>query len=59
LCELVSVFVASIGAVDRGVDMAQWQYEVTSGGRIWYVVDVEHRTLWLRHAGPGHPSETQ
>jgi hypothetical protein len=43
----------------RGVDMAQWQYEVTSGGRIWYVVDFENRTLWLRHAGPGHPRETQ
>lgn len=42
----------------RGVAMEQWQYEVTSGGRVWYLVDVERRTLWLKHAGPGHPSQT-
>jgi hypothetical protein len=42
----------------RGTDMEQWQYEVTSGGRIWYLVDIENHTLWLRHAGPGHPKET-
>ncbi|MDA3637894.1 hypothetical protein PFJ02_01270 [Mycobacterium xenopi] len=42
-----------------GVEMEQWQYEVTGGGRIWYLVDVEKRTLWLRHAGPGHPRETE
>jgi hypothetical protein len=46
-------------ASHSGVAMEQWQYEVTSGGRIWYVVDVEKRTLWLRHAGPGHPRETE
>jgi hypothetical protein len=44
--------------VHRGVEMEQWQYEVTSGGRLWYLVDTEKRTLWLRHAGPGHPSAT-
>jgi hypothetical protein len=38
--------------------MEQWQYEVTSVGRLWYLVDTEKRTLWLRHAGPGHPSAT-
>jgi hypothetical protein len=46
-------------AAHRGVDMAQWQYEVTSGGRIWYLVDTDNRTLWLRHAGAGHPKDTQ
>ncbi|EUA35221.1 hypothetical protein I552_6011 [Mycobacterium xenopi 3993] len=35
------------------MEMEQWQYEVTGGGRIWYLVDVEKRTLWLRHAGLG------
>lgn len=45
--------------VHRGVEMEQWQYEVTSGGRVWYVVDFDKRTLWLRHAGPGHPAETE
>jgi hypothetical protein len=32
--------------VHCGVEMEQWQY------------DAEKRTLWLRHAGPGHPSAT-
>ncbi|MGV7249663.1 hypothetical protein PJJ30_12230 [Mycobacterium kansasii] len=42
-----------------GVEMEQWQYEVTGGGRIWYLVDVQKHTLWLRPAGPGHPRETE
>ncbi|TEA09162.1 hypothetical protein CCUG60884_00331 [Mycobacteroides salmoniphilum] len=45
-------------AAHRGVQMQQWQFEVTGGGRIWYLVDVEKRTLWLRYAGTAHPSET-
>lgn len=32
-------------APHRGVSMAQWQYEVTGAGRIWYLVDLERRTL--------------
>lgn len=39
--------------------MEQWQYEVTGAGRIWYLVDVGKRTLWLRHASPGHPKATE
>ncbi len=46
-------------AAHGGVDMEQWQYEVTGAGRIWYLVDVAKRTLWLRHAGPGHPKVTE
>lgn len=46
-------------AAHRGVDMEQWQYEVTGGGRIWYLVDTSSRTLWLRHAGLGHPKVTE
>jgi hypothetical protein len=45
-------------AVHSGLEMEQWQYEVTSGGRIWYLVDIQKRTLWIRHAGPGHPHQT-
>ena len=33
-----------------GVDMDQWQFEVTSGGRIWYCIDDTKRTLWVTHA---------
>ncbi|MGW6447689.1 hypothetical protein [Lentzea sp. NPDC055074] len=36
----------------------QWQYEVTSGGRIWYVIDEERKTVWITHAGTGHPKLT-
>ncbi|MEU4808462.1 hypothetical protein AB0H20_04615 [Nocardia fluminea] len=36
----------------------QWQFEVTGGGRIWYAVDDETRTLWITHAGTGHPKQT-
>ena len=45
-------------AIHRGTDMEQWHYEVTGAGRIWYLVDTANRTLWLRHAGPGHPKVT-
>jgi hypothetical protein len=41
-----------------GVPLEQWQYEVTGGGRIWYLVNRETRTVWLVHAGPGHPKAT-
>jgi hypothetical protein len=46
-------------AAHRGVDMEQWQYEVTSGGRVWYLVDTDDRSLWLRHAAAGHPKDTE
>lgn len=26
-----------------GVDMEQWQFEVTAGGRIWYCIDEKRR----------------
>ncbi|WP_229693536.1 hypothetical protein [Lentzea pudingi] len=44
-------------AVD-GVDLDQWQYEVTAGGRIWYVVAEERKTVWIVRAGTGHPKLT-
>ncbi|CAJ1494832.1 hypothetical protein MU0083_000941 [[Mycobacterium] kokjensenii] len=46
-------------ATHRGIEMEQWQYEVTAAGRIWYLVDTVSRTLWLKHAGPGHPKSTE
>ena len=39
--------------------LEQWQIEVTSAGRIWYLVDDEARTVWIMHAGPGHPKATE
>jgi hypothetical protein len=42
----------------RGKSFEQWQYEVTSGGRIWYLVDHETRTVWLNYASTRHPKTT-
>ncbi|WP_440713569.1 hypothetical protein [Gordonia sp. FQ] len=38
--------------------MEQWQYEITSGGRIWYLVDAGRRTLWFKLASTSHPRLT-
>jgi hypothetical protein len=42
----------------KGMSLERWQYEVTSGGRIWYLIDDEAQTLWIVHAGTGHPKQT-
>lgn len=42
----------------KGSAYERWQYEVTGGGRIWYLVDDERRTAWITYAGTGHPQET-
>ena len=36
----------------------QWEYEVTSGGRVRYVIDDDSRTVWLIYASPRHPKDT-
>jgi hypothetical protein len=43
----------------NGEGMEQWQYEVTSGGRLWYCIDDKQRTVWLTDAMPGHPKATE
>ena len=42
-----------------GKTLPQWQYEVTAGGRIWYLVDHDTRTCWLKYASPAHPKGTE
>ena len=42
----------------NGRDLEQWEYEVTSGGRVRYVVDEERRAVWLIYASPRHPKDT-
>lgn len=42
-----------------GSALDQWQYEVTGGGRIWYAIDDDNRTLWITQAGTGHPKQTE
>lgn len=43
----------------NGAELEQWQYEVTGGGRLWYAIDDEHRTVWLTEAMTGHPKATE
>lgn len=38
--------------------LPRWQFEVTGAGRIWYLIDDEARTVWITHAGSGHPRAT-
>lgn len=42
----------------KGAQLERWQYEVTGGGRIWYLIDDERRTVWITFAGTGHPKST-
>ncbi|MET9486063.1 hypothetical protein [Nocardia sp. NPDC006630] len=50
----------SLGSANwKGAALERWQYEVTSGGRIWYLVDDERRTAWIVYAGTGHPKSTE
>ncbi len=43
----------------RGRQLPQWQFEVTGGGRIWYLIDEEHHTVWGEYASLKHPKETE
>jgi hypothetical protein len=43
----------------KGQSLDHWQIEVTSGGRIWYLVDPDKATVWIDYAGPGHPKATE
>lgn len=38
--------------------LPRWQYEVTAGGRIWYLIDHDNHTCWIDVAGTGHPKQT-
>ncbi|MFD4141882.1 MULTISPECIES: hypothetical protein [unclassified Streptomyces] len=42
-----------------GRDYPQWEYEVTAGGRVRYLVDEPRRTVHLVHASPRHPKDTE
>ena len=41
-----------------GRNLAQWQYEVSGSGRIWYCPDPARRVVWLTLAATGHPRQT-
>lgn len=39
----------------KGSRLPQWQYEVTGGGRVWYVANEANRTVWTVFAGRDIP----
>jgi hypothetical protein len=41
-----------------GRELDQWEIEVTGGGRIFYLLDSDKRTVWIVKAGTGHPKVT-
>jgi hypothetical protein len=42
----------------NGKDLEQWEYEITSGGRVRYLIDDQARIIWLVYASPRHPKDT-
>ncbi len=42
----------------NGRQLEQWEYEVTTGGRVRYVIDDHNRAVWLVYASPRHPKDT-
>ncbi|MEV6104130.1 hypothetical protein AB0M28_05350 [Streptomyces sp. NPDC051940] len=46
-------------AVLGGTTLPQWEYEVTAGGRVRYLVDAARRTVHLVYASPRHPKDTE
>lgn len=42
-----------------GKTLERWQYKITSGGRLWYLIDDEVATVWLDVASLSHPKATE
>ncbi|MFO7776879.1 MAG: hypothetical protein R6V28_00845 [Nitriliruptoraceae bacterium] len=42
-----------------GKKLPQWQYEITSGGRLWFCPDKKERTVWVTKVSLSHPKETE
>lgn len=42
----------------KGRDLPQWQLDVSSAGRLWYVIDALRHTVWVTLASTGHPGAT-
>ncbi len=41
------------------LSLEQWQYEVTSGGRIWFCPDQRTKTVWITYASTKHAKVTE
>lgn len=42
----------------KGRDLPQWQIDVSSADRVWYVIDTASHTVWVTLAKTGHPAAT-
>lgn len=42
-----------------GKALERWQYRLSSGGRLWYLIDDDAHVLWLDYATLHHPKPTQ
>ncbi|NBM19343.1 hypothetical protein [Streptomyces sp. GC420] len=40
-------------------ELEQWEYEITSGGRVRYLVGPDTSTVILVYASPRHPKDTE
>lgn len=43
----------------KGTQLEQWEYEITSGGRVRYLVSPQTSTVILVYASPRHPKDTE
>lgn len=43
----------------KGSEVEQWEYEITSGGRVRYLVSPDTSTVILVYASPRHPKDTE
>jgi hypothetical protein len=37
----------------------QWQYELSSAGRVWFCPDTSERKIWITKVALAHPKETE
>lgn len=45
--------------VQDGKTLEQWQHKITASGRLWYLIDDEATTVWLKHATLSHLKATE
>jgi len=43
----------------NGKPLDQWEYEVTAGGRVRYLINDATRTVIVVYASPSHPKDTE
>jgi len=50
----------SLGTGEQdGEAFERWQYKLSGGGRLWYLIDDAAQVVWLDYVTLHHPKETQ